>query len=221
MISHDTLRVQQVRAIVPLKSIKKSKTRLSEINASDRAKLTEAMFRNVLVALRKARRVSDITVVSRDRLAARIARQYGARFLWEGRGHGLNRAVKLAIERLDHEGSQAAMIIHADLPLLKPSDIDKFLTQARGAQIAIAPCKNGTGTNALLLAPPDTIQPVFGEGSYRTHLALARKTGLRYKVLRIHGLQFDLDEPRDFRRLTHYDGLNGTFDFLKKSTNQN
>jgi len=222
MISNKTVEIQQVRAIVPLKSIKKSKTRLSETKAVDRAKLTEAMFTNVLVALRRARKISDITVVSHDKRAARIARRHGAKFLWEGRGHGLNRAVRLAIERMDHQaGAAAAMIIHADLPLVKSRDIDTFLSQSKGSQIAMAPCKNGTGTNALLLSPPNVIPPVFGEGSYRTHLALAKQTGLLWKVVQIRGIQFDIDEPRDLRRLVEYNGLDGRFSFLKKITKFN
>jgi 2-phospho-L-lactate guanylyltransferase len=221
MMLDKDLGIEKVRAIVPLKSIKKSKTRLSELKADERAKLTEAMFRNVLLALRSARGISDITVVSRDRRASRIARRYGAKFLWEGRSHGLNSAVKLAIERLDHETGGAAMIIHADLPLVKSRDIDKFVTQSLGSQVAMVPCKNGTGTNALLLAPPSAIRPVFGKGSYRTHLALAKQTGLRCKVLRIRGIQFDIDDPRDLRRLVQHDGLNGSFSFLKKNTSRN
>jgi len=221
MMTNEVEGVGQVRAIVPLRSIKKSKTRLSELNAHDRAKLTAAMFRNVLLALRNARKVSDITVVSRDRSASRIARQYGAKFLLEGKGHGLNRAVRLAIQSLDQEAVRAAMIIHADLPLVKSRDIEKFLTESQGSQIAIVPCKNGTGTNALLLAHPKAIRPAFGKGSYRTHLALAKKTGLRCKVMRIRGIQFDMDDPRDLRRFIRYDGLNGSFSFLKRSTNRN
>jgi len=221
MMSDEDVGSEKVRAIVPLKSIKKSKTRLSELKADDRAKLTLAMFRNVLLALRSARKISEITVVSHDRSASRIARRYGAKFLWEGRGHGLNRAVRLAIGRLDYEPNGAAMIIHADLPLVRARDIDKFLAQSQDSQIAIVPCKNGTGTNALLLTPPHAIRPVFGKGSYRTHLALAKQSGLRCKVVRIRGIQFDIDDPKDLRRLVQHDGLNGTFSFLKKNTNFN
>jgi 2-phospho-L-lactate guanylyltransferase len=219
MMANEALLTRQVRAIVPLKSIKKSKTRLSKLKRDDRAKLTMAMFRNVLLALRNARKISGITVVGHDSSASRLAHRYGARFLWEGRGHGLNRAVRLGIQRLDHQPDGAAMIIHADLPLVKSHDIDKFLAQSHGAQIAIVPCKNGTGTNALLRAPPNAIRPVFGEGSYRRHLALAKQTCLRCKVVRIRGIEFDVDDARDLRRLVQYDGLNGSFSFLKKSTN--
>lgn len=208
-------RTEQVHAIVPLKLIKKSKTRLSAISSQQRAKLTVAMLSNVLAALSTSRRITDITVVSSDRRAARIAHRYHASFLWEGKRHGLNRALKVAIRKLGEETGGTAIIVHADLPLLTPKDIDDLVTRSQGSQIAIVPCKNGTGTNALLLKPPDVIPPVFGNGSFKAHLSLARKTRLRCKVLRIWGIQFDIDDPRDLREFMRYNGLGEGFRFLR------
>jgi 2-phospho-L-lactate guanylyltransferase len=215
MTNERDARAGQVHAIVPLKLIKKSKTRLSAISSQKRAKLTVAMLSNVLAALSKSRRISDITVVSSDRRAARIAHRYRANFLWEGRPRGLNRALKAAIRKLGQETGGTAIIVHADLPLLTPKDIDNLVSGSEGSQIAIVPCKNGTGTNALLLKPPDVIPPVFGNGSFKTHLSLARKTRLRCKVLRIWGIQFDIDDPRDLREFMRHNELDESFRFLR------
>jgi 2-phospho-L-lactate guanylyltransferase len=206
-----------VRAIVPLKSIKKSKSRLSGLRPEDRAKLTLAMLRNVLVALRNARGISDVTVVSGDRSASRIAHSHGATFLWEGRRRGLNKAMKLAIAKLEQGPTGAAMIIHADLPLLTSHDVDSFVTRSQDCHIAIVPCKNGTGTNALLLRPPNAIPPVFGKESCKMHLSLAKKTGFRWKVLRIRGIQFDIDNPGDLRQFMRHNGRNRRFRFLMRT----
>lgn len=204
-----------VHAIVPLKVIKKSKTRLASLTPQDRAKLTVAMLRNVLVALRKSRRISNVTVVSADKTASRIARHHGANFLWEGRRPGLNRALRLAIGKLKHRRAKAAMIVHADLPLLTAQDINEFLTRSQGFEIAMVPCKNGTGTNALLLRPPDVIPPAFGIESYKMHLSLAKKRRFRWKVLRIRGIQFDIDDPRDLGKFMRYHAHSESFRFLK------
>jgi 2-phospho-L-lactate guanylyltransferase len=209
-----------VRAVVPLKAIKKAKSRLSGLRQEDRAKLTLSMFRNVLVALRNARGISEVTVVSGDRSASRIAHRYGATFLWEGKRLGLNKALKLAIAKLEQRGDGAAMIIHADLPLLTSEDVDSFVTRSQDCQIAIVPCKNRTGTNALLLRPPNAIPPVFGKGSYKMHLSLAKKTGFRWKVLRIRGIQFDIDDRRDLEQLMRHNGQNLGLRFLMR-TSQN
>jgi 2-phospho-L-lactate guanylyltransferase len=208
--------LERVHAIVPLKTIKKSKTRLSALPPQDRAKLTVAMLNNVLIALKKSRGISDVTVVSADKNASRIAHRHGAEFLSEGRRHGLNRALRLAIRELERKTTGTAMIIHADLPLLTTRDIDKFLSRAKGFQIAIVPCKNGTGTNALLLRPPNAIPLVFGKGSFKTHLSLAKKARFRWKVLKIRGIQFDIDDPRDLRKFTRQDAKGESFRFLRK-----
>ena len=213
--------IRPVRAVVPLKVIKKSKSRLSGLRQEDRAKLTLAMFRNVLAALRNARGITDVTVVSGDRSVSRIAHRYGATFLWEGKRLGLNTALKLAISKLEQRADAAAMIIHADLPLLTSEDIDTFVTRSQDCQIAIVPCKNGTGTNALLLRPPNAIPPKFGKGSYKTHLSLAKETGFRWKVLRIRGIQFDIDDQRDVQQLMHHNGQDLAFPFLMKTTQNN
>lgn len=203
-----------VHAIVPLKIIKQSKTRLSGLSSKDRRKLTIAMLSNVLVALRKSRKINDVMVVSGDKSVSRIAHLYGAKFLWEGKRHGLNKALKLAIGKLDQESPETAMIIHADLPLLTTKDVNEFVSRSKRVQIAIAPCKNGTGTNALLLRPPTAIPPAFGKGSFRTHLSLARKTKFRWKVLRISGIQFDIDEPRDLHEFMSHGARGEDFRFL-------
>jgi len=209
-------KLERVHAIVPIKTIKESKTRLSALPPQDRAKLTVAMLSNVLVALRKSRRISDVTVVSADKSASKIAHRHGAEFLSEGRRHGLNRALRLAIRELEQRTTGTVMIIHADLPLLTTRDVDKFLSRAQGFQIAIVPCKNGTGTNALLLRPPNAIPLVFGKGSFKTHLSLAKKARFRWKVLRIRGIQFDIDDPRDLRKFTRQDARGESFRFLRK-----
>jgi 2-phospho-L-lactate guanylyltransferase len=204
-----------VHAIVPLKVIKKSKTRLSSLTPQERAKLTLAMLTNVLVALRKSRGISDVTVVSADKSASRIARRYGADFLWEGRRAGLNRGLRLAIRKLEQRRVEAAMIVHADLPLLTTQDINEFLTRSQGFEIAIVPCKNETGTNALLLRPPNAIPPAFGIESYKMHLSLAKKRRFRWKVLRIRGIQFDIDDPQDLRKFMRCHAHSETLRFLK------
>jgi len=208
--------LEPVHAIVPLKSIKKSKTRLSALRPQDRARLTVAMLSNVLVALTKSKRISDVTVVSADKSASKIANRHGAQFLWEGRRHGLNSALRSAIRELEQRTTGTVMIVHADLPLLTTRDVDKFLSRAQGFQIVIVPCKNGTGTNALLLRPPNVIPPVFGKGSFKAHLSLAKKARFRWRVLRIQGIQFDIDDPRDLRKFTRQDARGKSFRFLRK-----
>jgi 2-phospho-L-lactate guanylyltransferase len=216
------VRRSRIRAIVPVNLVKKSKTRLSPmLSPAEREQLTVGMLTDVLHALGEAACISDITVVSADKKIPAIARRYGAQFLWEGNRRGLNRALRLAIRTVEQSGDGAVLIIHADLPLLTVHDIETFIVRSQGFQLAIAPCKEDLGTNALLLRPPDIFPLSFGNRSFKKHLSQAQKMKLRYKVVRLRGLQFDIDEPRDLRQLLHRRVRNETQHFLSTLRSRN
>ena len=68
--------------------------------------------------------------------------------------------------------------------------------------VAIVPDRHGTGTNALVLAPPGAIRPAFGEGSCVRHVAAAREAGVPYAVEETPSLALDLDTPADIVAFT-------------------
>jgi len=172
------------------------------------------MLTDVLRALGKSRAIRDVTIVSADPKILPIARRYGAKLLWERNRRGLNRALKTGIENVESKG--AVLIIPADLPLLTPRDVNALMASSEKYEVAIAPCKEGTGTNALLMRRPSAIPLSFGRGSFRKHVSAARKENLRYKVVRFEGIQFDVDEPRDLRILMRRPGKSATQCLLKK-----
>ncbi len=62
--------------------------------------------------------------------------------------------------------------------------------------VVLVPDRHGSGTNALLLAPPNAIDFRFGEGSRAAHAAAAEAAGATY--VELDGpLSFDLDTPED------------------------
>jgi len=217
-----SVRQSHIHAIVPVNLVKKSKTRLSPmLSPAEREQLTVAMLTDVLHALGESAGISDITVVSADKKIPAIARRYGAQFLGEGNRRGLNRALRLAIRTVEQSGDGTVMIVHADLPLLTTHDIDTFLARSQGYELAIAPCKEDLGTNALLLRRPNIIPLSFGNGSFKKHLSHAKKGKLRYKVVRLPGLRFDIDAPSDLRQLVHRRVRNETQHFLSTLRTRN
>ena len=62
--------------------------------------------------------------------------------------------------------------------------------------VALVSDRHGTGTNALLVAPPDAIPFRFGEGSRAAHEAAAAAAGAAYVEIR-GPLSFDVDTPED------------------------
>ncbi len=200
-----------VHAIVPVNVLHKSKVRLSPVlRPAERRQLSVAMLKDVLAALRKAERVGQVTVVSADKSAREIARRFGATFLWEGKRRGLNKGIRLAIRNSEREGASAVLVIHADLPLVKPQEIDRFIEESHGYSVALTPSKDGSGTNALFMNPPEVIRPVFGWHSFKRHLQLAEQRGTFSKVLRFRGICFDIDEPQDILELKRKHPRNAT-----------
>jgi 2-phospho-L-lactate guanylyltransferase len=65
----------------------------------------------------------------------------------------------------------------------------------------LAPDRGGTGTNALLLAPPDCLPFAFGVGSRARHEELARAGGVMLATYAAPGTAFDVDRPADLEEL--------------------
>src|SRR5271167_1469323 len=203
-------------AIVPLHIPKLSKVRLSKVfDKEERARLTLAMLDHVLSTLQRAQTISSVTVVSADQNVRRKVEKRGARFIWEGRKRGLNSAITLAQKRLKIEANSSVLIIHADLPTLSPGEVDAFVRAVRHYEIGIAPSKDGTGTNALFLETPNLISTVFGRESFHKHLRVIRKKALRYKIIRLRGIGFDLDDTNDLQNLFRSPARNEVSQFVR------
>ena len=85
-----------------------------------------------------------------------------------------------------------------DCPALDPREVDELLAGAMSApDVVIVPDRHGTGTNALLLAPPDAIAPSFGPGSRERHEQAAAASGARWRVAEPRSLVLDVDTAED------------------------
>ncbi|NUQ37724.1 MAG: 2-phospho-L-lactate guanylyltransferase, partial [Caldilineales bacterium] len=67
--------------------------------------------------------------------------------------------------------------------------------------LVIAPDAAETGTNALLLRPPDLLRPRFGPDSFPRHLALAAAAGVEAVIYRSPTLAHDVDLPVDLAEM--------------------
>jgi 2-phospho-L-lactate guanylyltransferase len=83
--------------------------------------------------------------------------------------------------------------------VVTPGAIDEVaaaLDDPRRPLVAIVPDRHGRGTNALLVAPPDAIEPCFGGDSRAAHAAAAEAAGA--VLVELDGpLSVDLDTPDD------------------------
>lgn len=189
-------------AVVPVKDLLGTKSRLAPLlDPGGRAGLTLYLMKRVIRALLQAGiPPGNLCVVSPDRLVLDSAEEDGAVPLAQ-RTSGLNPALREAGEWASSRNASSLLVVPADLPLLGPGDVGAMLRAGAETPVAIAPDAGETGTNALLLGPPDAIPFLFGSGSYRAHLEAAKRRGLLVRERRLESLAFDIDTVEDLSNI--------------------
>jgi 2-phospho-L-lactate guanylyltransferase len=195
--------LDRVVGVIPVRSLGGAKSRLGEpLDAEERADLVLAMLRRTVDAARSAACLARVVVVSMDDDVLKAAQAMGASPILQATV-GLNEGLDEARASLGDSAS-GLLVLPSDLPDVAGPAIDR-LAEAAGlalrdapgkAVVALVPDHHGTGTNALLLAPPEAIPFRFGEGSRAAHAAAAAAAGASY--VEIEGpLGFDIDTPED------------------------
>ena len=166
-------------ALLPVRISRTAKKRLAHVlGPDDRMRLVRRLLDHVVSVVKDC----GLPIVL---LASDEVPDVDGVEVWRDTRTGLNGAVDAALQRL----GAPAFVIHADLPLLGPGDLDEVLTSA--ADVVIARARDG-GTNGLLLRR--LITPAFGPSSAASHASRARAAGLRTHVLDIPGFALDVDD---------------------------
>lgn len=190
-------------AVVPVKRFAVAKSRLGPgVEETRKPELVAAMVGDVLEAIGRARLVERTIVVSQEPRAAELAAAAGADLLDDFDDASHSAAALAGIAAAETTGARCVALLPGDCPLLDPRELDKMLTGVPDPYVAVIPDRHGTGTNALVLAPPTAIKPSFGEGSRERHVAAARAAGIPYGVEALPSLGLDLDTPADIVALT-------------------
>src|SRR3954447_10159688 len=191
-------------AVVPIKSLANAKQRLSKALAGGtRRSLVQAMFSDVLGALRLAEALDAVVVITDDVVAESLARGHGIVVLPDGREAGQSHAAQIGIDYAREHGFERVLLVPGDTPLIDPVELEEMLARCARDElgVAIVPDRHGTGTNALVSSPPGSFPPSFGPDSLDGHLASARELGLPHRVENVHSLALDIDTPADLAAL--------------------
>ncbi|GAA1769369.1 MULTISPECIES: 2-phospho-L-lactate guanylyltransferase [Streptomonospora] len=158
--------------VVPVKGLERAKSRLSGAAGLPRADLALAVACDTVMAAVAAERVGAVFAVTQDERAAAALEALGAAVVGGEPGTGLNPA-------LEH-GAAAAGRTHplwgrcalsADLPALRPGELDDVLAQARGHERSFLADAPGVGTTLYAVRAGARFAPAFEGGSRRRHLA--------------------------------------------------
>jgi 2-phospho-L-lactate/phosphoenolpyruvate guanylyltransferase len=190
-------------AVVPVKRFAVAKSRLAAgVDAARKPELVAAMVADVLEAIGRARTIDRTIVVSQEPAAVDLAAAAGAELISDFDDASHSAAALAGARASMASGARCVALLPGDCPLLDPRELDKMLTGVPDPYVAVIPDRHGTGTNALVLAPPDAIEPSFGEGSKERHVAAARAAGIPFGVEDLPSLGLDLDTPADIVALT-------------------
>jgi 2-phospho-L-lactate guanylyltransferase len=181
-------------AIIPVKAPAEAKMRLAGVlDPEQRGALVRAMLEHVTEAAASASAIDRTCLIGPSRHGLR-----GDLPLLDDPGGGLNAALQSALGEATRAGASRVVFVAADLSRLVAHDL-QLLALAPAGQIAIAPDRHGTGTNALSLPVPQAsgFQFAFGPDSFARHRAEAERLGLQVEVIHSPGLARDIDEPGD------------------------
>lgn len=186
-----------VFAMVPVKKLDKAKSRLSSLlTKNERRHLCLRMLGDVLRAIGLTRGLHQTVVVSTDPRVLQTAKNLNKLAFMESKP-GLNQAVSEAIGWCIQKGADSVLILPADIPLVTPMDIGDILSLGERAAVVLSPSRNGEGTNALLLTPPNVIPPCYGPDSFQKHIKEALKRGIKIQTLKSMRIALDIDTIQD------------------------
>lgn len=192
-------------AVIPVKPLRDSKSRLAHILTPDqRAELTSQLLQRTLHAIKESEQIYRTLVISRDPAVLKLARQEGVFTFNEGDRQGLNPAVTRAAGVTAARRADSILILPADLPFITAEDIVKFTlplpadTEQTHDLAIICPDLEYEGTNALLLSPPLEFTFQYGVGSFHKHKQETLKRQRRLIIVELPGIQFDVDTEEDW-----------------------
>lgn len=190
-------------AILPVKRFAAAKARLGDdLSAGTRRALAESMVTDVLMALRRTKVIDEVLIVTSEPTAEAIGHGYGATVLPDDAEEGQSAAALIGIEHAIEHGAGRVLLVPGDTPALDPAQVTELLERpAIGRSVTLVPDRHGSGTNALVLVPPDVIEPAFGEDSRARHEQAAAVAGVPCHVESVPTLLIDVDTGDDLDAL--------------------
>jgi 2-phospho-L-lactate guanylyltransferase len=192
-------------AVLPVKRFGSAKQRLAaDFSAGTRRAIVEAMVTDVLVGLRRATEVDQVLVVTRDLAVEALAHGYDADTVGDPEERSHSDAAIIGVREALARGARRVVLVPGDTPALDPKQLDALLQRSAmepHPSVVVVPDRHGTGTNALVLTPPEAIAPTFGPGSSRRHVAAAEAAGIGVSVDEVPSLVLDVDTADDLEAL--------------------
>ena len=184
-----------IAAVVPVKALDASKSRLAARDREWARDLSLAMMGDVIEALLEVAALGRVAVVTPDPQVAQAAEQAGAEALLRD-APGLNPSIELAAAEIAPEPGAGVLVVLGDVAALAADEVARLLEAGAAGGVVLAPSRDG-GTSALLRIPRDVIPARFGPDSAKRHREEALHAGVRYVELALPSLAIDVDVRED------------------------
>jgi len=194
-----------IAAVVPVKALAGSKSRLAGGDRDAIEQLSLAMMADVVDALLRVPELARVAVVTPDPQVAEEARAIGAEALLRD-DPGLNEAIEAAAAELAPEPEDGVLVVLGDVAAASPDELSRLVRASGAAGVTLAPSRDG-GTSALLRIPRDAIPACFGRDSAKRHHEAAAEAGVAYRELPLPSLAIDVDVSDDAQAILACDTL--------------
>lgn len=172
-------------AVIPIRSFRLGKKRLASVlDDGQRHRIGRALAERVTGATLEAN-LTPVVVTADEEVQSWAAIQ-GITVI-EDPGFGLNSAAAAGVATV---ADQRWLVLHSDLPLVRPDDLIRVSTAIDNGRDVIAPSSDG-GTSVI--SASGTLEFAYGEASFHRHLARLHDP----VVIAATGLLHDLDSPVD------------------------
>jgi len=185
-------------AILPVKNLKRAKSRLSTVMSGEgRKKLVLRLFLHAGCVCQTAG--FQVFCLTSDKTVAETSLRMGWRVL-QDRFNDLNKALTSVLKRFS---TVPLTIVLPDLPLLNRQSLETVSRLGRRHGCVICPDLKLSGTNVLYLGTASFFKPMFGKHSFIRHLNQLQKS-YPVKVLVTLATAVDIDSPEDLLLLPRF-----------------
>ena len=164
----------QWSVVVPVKRLRLAKSRLYAVGRPrpEHEELALCLALDTVAAALAAGTVRRLFVVTDDPAARAAMAAAGALVLPDEPNAGLNPALAHGAAAARRRSARDGVaLVSADLPALRPAELDAALAVAAGHDAAFVADARGTGTTLLATAPGRPVTPRYGQASAAAHRA--------------------------------------------------
>jgi 2-phospho-L-lactate guanylyltransferase len=193
--------------LIPVKNLANAKQRLAAVaDQASRTELARAMLADVLTAVAAWQNRPEIGIVSSDPFAFDLAHHFDFEIIPDDANRGETDAIEMATRLCEARGIDSTLVIPADIPLIQAWELEAILRASPSEGTVLVPASDGRGTNAAWRRPAGLFPLLFGNDSFKPHLAAARATLKPCVILSFRGIGLDIDNPSDLKELAAAEG---------------